>query len=249
MFLAALHDVLNAVGLTHNTIATRARISQSTLSCYNTGRRVPEPGRLERIYKVLEDEAQRPPAQALPHPLPYLLQLRDAARAQPFAPSAATAALAASTPGSTTTPPERRPAFPTFHERRRIKLDRFARRKLAAPSAQAKVPVPRREGDRHRANNAHAADIAEYVNHVMAGRFRDAQFIAWAQGNNLAPREFPHVVASYRDAGAEEGAEAMLSAAANRDDVQESINITAALIDEGQVDDAQAILAVIRTDQ
>ncbi|MFJ2773359.1 hypothetical protein [Streptomyces sp. NPDC087300] len=237
--------MLNTVTLAHNAIAKRAGVNQSSLSCYNTGRRVPEPGPLERIYKVLEREVQRRAAKALPHSLPYLLQLRDAARAQSFAPSAADAALAASASASA----GRRPASPAFRERRRTKRRRLARRKLAGLSAQAKVPVPHRAGDRHPAENAHAADIAAYRGHVAAGRYRDAQFIAWAMGNNLAPRDFPDAVASYRRAGAGEGAEAMLSAAANRDDVQASINITAALVDEGQVADAQAILAVIRTDQ
>ncbi|MGH4032709.1 hypothetical protein ACQB60_27665 [Actinomycetota bacterium Odt1-20B] len=231
--------------LAHNRIAKRAGINQSSLSCYYTGRRVPEPGALEKIYKVLEDEAQRPPAKALPHTLSRLLQLRDAARAEPIAPSAATAALAA----STTAPLAPRPASPTFREKRRMKRGRLARRKLAALPVQAKVPVPRQEGDRHHASNSHAADIADYLSHLAAGRYREAQFIAWALANNLAPREFPHVVASYRDAGAEEGVEAILRAAASRADVQDSINITAALVDEGQVADAQTILAAIRTDQ
>ncbi|MGW2229724.1 helix-turn-helix domain-containing protein [Streptomyces formicae] len=245
MFLSALHDVLNSVPLAHNAIAKRAGVNQSSLSCYNTGRRVPDPGLLERIYKVLEGEVRRRGTKELPHTLSYLLQLRDAARAQPFAPSAANAALAA----SAATLPVRRSASPTFRDRRRVKRRRLARRKIAGLSAQAKVPVPRSTGDRHPAGNAHAADIAAYRGHMAAGRYRDAQFIAWALGNNLAPREFPHAVASYREAGAGDGAEAMLSAAASRGDVQASINITAALVDEGQVADAQAILTVIRTDQ
>ncbi|MFF1524765.1 helix-turn-helix domain-containing protein [Streptomyces sp. NPDC058284] len=243
-FLEALRAVLTAVGLTQGTIARRAGVSQSSLSCYNTGRRVPDAGKLERIYKVLEDEAQRTSAKALPHTLPYLLQLRDAARAQRIAPSAANAAMAA-----TTTRAAQQPAYATFHNQRRMKRIRLARRRLAAPSARTEVPVPLQEGDRHLADNAHAADIADYLGHVAAGRYRDAQFNVWAKGHNLASREFPRAVAAYRDAGAEDGAEAMLNAAANRDDIQASVNITAALIDEGQVDDARVILAAIRTDE
>ncbi|MEU1150073.1 helix-turn-helix transcriptional regulator [Streptomyces sp. NPDC005901] len=244
VFLEALRGVLTAVGLTQDTIAKRAGVSQSSLSCYSTGRRVPDVGKLERIYKVLEDEAQRTSAQALPHTLPYLLQLRDAARAQRIAPSAANAAIAA-----TATRPTQQPAYSAFRKRRRMKRLRLAHRKLATPTTQTDVPVPPHEGDRHPADNTHAADIAAYLSHVAAGRFRDAQFIVWAKGNSLASREFPHAIASYRDAGADDGAEAMLNAAANRADIQASVNITAALIDEGQVADAQAILTAIRTDQ
>ncbi|MFI7316203.1 hypothetical protein [Streptomyces venezuelae] len=243
VFRNALRDVLGVVDLAHNTIAKRAGISQSSLSCYNTGRRVPEAGSLERIYKVLEAEVQRAPAKALPHTLPLLLQLRDAARAQSIAPSAASATVAA------TAHPTQRPAYSAFHARRRLKRTRLAHRKVAAASAQAEVPVPLPEGDRHLADNAHAADIADYLGHVAAGRLRDAQFNVWVKGNDLAPREFPQALSSYRHAGAEEAAEALLSDAASRDDIRASINITAALIDENLVADARTILAAIRTDQ
>ncbi|MFL1902729.1 hypothetical protein ACJWDR_27030 [Streptomyces tauricus] len=66
-------------------------------------------------------------------------------------------------------------------------------------------------------------------------------------GSSLPSSDFPLAVASYRQAGAEEAVETMLNAAADRD-VQASLNITAALLEEGHLGDARALLSALRDD-
>ncbi|MFH8606604.1 hypothetical protein ACH4D5_03825 [Streptomyces sp. NPDC018029] len=227
---------MEAVDLPHKVIASRAAVGLSTISCYK-GERVPgEPETLERIYKVLKEEAQAV-NRRLPHSLPHLLALRTAATVEKTDPEAAAVVLASLLRG---------PASEAWLRSRKRRM-LHARRKAARLSARFEVPVPRQTGDRHLATDTHAADIADYLSHVAAGRFRHAQFIAWMMGNNLSPDEFPPTVASFRVAGAEDGIEAMLNAAAQRDDVRGTVNIALALLGTGQVKDARTILASLGT--
>ncbi|MFF8655674.1 hypothetical protein [Streptomyces huasconensis] len=236
MFFAAFSELVEAVAVPHKVIANKAGVGLSSISCYK-GERVPdEPGPLERIYKVLEEEAQARDIR-LPHSLPHLLALRTAATVERTAPDAAARLLASL---------QRRPASAAWVRGRKRRL-LHARRKAARLPVPAKVPVPRTRGDRHPAPDKHAADIADYLGHVAAGRFRHAQFIAWMLGMHLDAQEFPRTVTSFRTAGAEEAIEAMLHAAADRDDIQMPLRIAMTLLDEGQVSDARTILAAIRT--
>ncbi|QIB45584.1 hypothetical protein [Streptomyces aureoverticillatus] len=235
-FFAAFSETVEAVDIPHKVIAKEADVGLSSISCYK-GVRVPEePGPVERIYKVLEGEA-REQGERLPHSLPYLLALRMAATVEKTDPGAASELLESLL---------RKPA-PDARVRSRKRRGLHARRKAARLAVRAEVPVPHQKGDRHLANNKHAADIADYVRHIEEDQLRHAQFIAWVMGTNIEPCEFPQMVAAFRVAGAEEGIEAMLNAAANRNDIQASINAAIALLSEGQVADAQAILGAIRT--
>lgn len=244
-FVIAFRETLASVGSAQYVIAGKAGVGQSSISCYNTGKRVPEQASLERIYKVLEAEAQRR-GRVLPHTLTHLHGLREAAKIESIAP-ASLAAWTASTNSAPTAPTPCKPAAAALRNRRRLKRAMLAQRKASAASAPAEGPVPLPAGDRPSAGISYAADIAEYRRHVAAGRVRDAHFIAWAMGSNLPSLEFPRAVSSYRKAGAAEGAETMLSTAANRD-IQTSLNIVAALLTAGQLADAQKLLAALRTD-
>ncbi|MBW5423109.1 hypothetical protein GKQ77_16305 [Streptomyces sp. BG9H] len=227
---------METVAVPHKVIANKAGVGLSSISCYK-GERVPEePGPLERIYKVLDEEARTRDLR-LPHSLPHLLALRTAATVERTDPDAAAQVLASLL---------RRPASEAWLRGRKRRL-LHARRKAARLPVPAKVPVPRQTGDRHLAPAKHSAEIADYLRHVAAGRFRHAQFIAWMLGINLDAQEFPRAIASFRTAGAEEGIEAMLHAAADRDDIQLPIDIAVTLLEEGQVTDAQTILGAIRT--
>ncbi|MFF8640278.1 hypothetical protein [Streptomyces sp. NPDC015345] len=235
-FFVAFSEIVEAVAVPHKVIASKANVGLSSISCYK-GERVPdEPGPLERIYKVLEEEAQARDMR-LPHSLPYLLALRTAATVERADPDAAAQVLASLL--------RRRPASEAWLRSRRRRV-LHARRKAARLPVQAKVPVPRPMGDRHLAPEKHAADIADYLHHVAEGRFRHAQFIAWMLGMNLDTQEFPQTVTSFRMAGAEEAIEAMLHAAADREDIQAPIRIALTLLDEDQVADAQTILGAIQ---
>ncbi|MFF3646231.1 hypothetical protein [Streptomyces sp. NPDC002564] len=234
-FFAAFSATMEAVGVPHKVIARETRLGLSTISCYKS-ERVPEgPGPLELIYKVLEKEAQAC-GMKLPHTLPYLLALRTAATIEKTDPGAAEAVLASLV---------RKPASDAWLRGRKRRV-LHARRKARALQSPAEVPVPPEPGDRHLASDEHSAVIADYVRHVAAGRFRHAQFIAWGVGTSLDPVEFPALVASLRLAGAEDAIEAVLNAAAGRDDTRASINIAMRLLDEGQVAEAQTMLAAIR---
>ncbi|CAM5379210.1 hypothetical protein SALBM135S_06910 [Streptomyces alboniger] len=167
-FFSAFSETVGAVGIPHKAIASKAGVGLSSISCYK-GVRVPEePGPLERIYKVLEEEACARKL-VLPHSLPHLLALRTAATVEKTDPDAAAQVLASLL---------RQPASEACLRSRRRRL-LHARRKAARLPALNKVPVPPRTGDRHPATDRHAADIADYLRHVAEGRFRHAQFIAW----------------------------------------------------------------------
>lgn len=244
-FVMAFRETLASVGSAQYVIARKAGVGQSSISCYNTGKRVPEQASLERIYKVLEAEAQRR-GRALPHTLAHLHGLREAAKIESISPASA-AAWSVSTNSTPTGATPCKPAAMALRNRRRLKRAMLAQRKASPSSAPAEGPVPLPVGDRPSAESSYATDVAEYRRHVAAGRVRDAHFIAWAMGSNLPSLEFPSAVASYRKADAAEGAETMLSTAAKRD-IQTSVNIVAALLTAGQVADAQLLLAVLRTD-
>ncbi|MFE1797803.1 helix-turn-helix domain-containing protein [Streptomyces sp. NPDC059517] len=221
MFTAALRLTLDAAGRTQESVARRAGIAASTMSCYATGRRVPRVGKLESIYKVLEAESADQSFD-LPYSLAYLLDLRAGAELEKRAPEAAATVLH-----------EVEPVIHGLVE--------------APPEEQTVAPVIPQEGDRRNSVASHAADIAAYGRHLAAGRVRDAHFHAWVMGSRLPSNEFPLAVASYRRSGAEEAVETMLNAAADRD-VQASINIAAALLDEGHLADARVLLNVLRDD-
>lgn len=240
-FFIAFRESMGSVGCAHNQIARSAGVGQSSISCYNTGRRVPRQASLERIYKALESEARRL-NKTLPHSLANLHSLREAAMIESIAPVTA----AAWTSDTDSAVVQRKPAS-AASSRRRVRRAMLAQRKVSYSSAPVRGPVPHQVGDRPSAEGPYAADIATYRRHMEAGRVRDAHFIAWAMGSNLPSLEFPRAVASYRKADAEEGAETMLSTAAKRD-IQTSVNIAAALLDEGQLADAQVLLTALRTD-
>ncbi|MGW0902665.1 helix-turn-helix domain-containing protein [Streptomyces sp. NPDC002853] len=244
-FVTAFRETLGSVGRAQNVIARKAGVGQSSISCYNTGKRVPEQASLERIYKVLEAEARRC-GSTLPHSLAQLHGLREAAKIESIAPVTA-AAWTSGTDSALTGAIPCRPASAALRNRRRMKRAMLAQRNAAPGLAPPEGPVPPREGDRPSAGNSYAADVAEYGRHMAANRVRDAHFIAWAMGSNLPSLEFPRAVASYRKANLAEGADTMLSTAANRD-MQTSVNIAAALLDVGQLMDAQRLLTAIRTD-
>ena len=233
-FFAAFSETIEAAGIPHKVISREADVGLSSISCYK-GERVPEePGPVERIYKVLEGKA-RERGRPLPHTLAHLLALRAAATVEKTDPGTAEGFLDYLLQG---------PALEArFHGRKSRKLR--TRRRSALLRVRPGVPVPHQRGDRHLADAKHAADIADYARHVTAGRFRDAQFIAWTMGTNLEPCEFPSAVAAFRNAGAEDGIEAMLSAAAKRHDIQASISTAVALLNEGQAQEAQALLGAI----
>ncbi len=221
MFFDALHATLDAVGRTQEVIARRAGVGTSTMSCYSTGRRVPVLENLEKIYKVLEAEGVDQGIK-LPHSLSDLLDLRLEAELEKRFPEAAAKV-----------PYKVESVIPSAVE--------------AALVEPAVAPVPPDEGDRRNSVTRYAADIADYARHLAAGRIRDAHSHAWFMGSSLPSSDFPLAVASYRQAGAEEAVETMLNAAADRD-VQASLNITAALLEEGHLGDARALLRALRDD-
>ncbi|MER5256291.1 hypothetical protein [Streptomyces sp. NPDC002855] len=244
-FVTAFRETLGSVGSAHNLIARKANVGQSSISCYNTGKRLPEQASLEQIYKALETEAQRL-GRPLPHSLAHLHRLREAAKIESIAPVTAAAWVSgiASAPSGAS---PRRPASTALRNRRRLKRAMLAQRKASPVLAPAEGPVPHWEGDRPSAGMSYAAEVAEYRRYMAAGRVRDAHFIAWAMGANLSSIEFPRAVASYRRADMAEGADTMITTAAKRD-IQTSVNIAAALLEDGQLGDAQQLLTAIRTD-
>ncbi|MFH8986619.1 hypothetical protein [Streptomyces sp. NPDC017940] len=235
-FFAAFSETIEAAGIPHKVIARETGVGLSSISCYKAERVPKKPGPVERIYKVLESRA-REQGRPLPHTLAHLLALRAAATVEKTDPGTAAGFLDYLL---------REPALEARLRARKNHRLR-TRRRSALLGARSGVPVPRQSGDRHLTGEKYAADITDYTRHVTAGRFRHAQFIPWTMGTNLEPCEFPSAVAAFRNAGAEDGVEAMLSAAAKRHDIQASISTAMALLNEGQPQDAQTLLGAIHT--
>lgn len=105
-FITAFRETLGSVGSAHYLIAMRAGVGQSSISCYNTGKRVPEQASLERIYKALEIEARRR-GRSLPHSLAHLHGLREAAKIESIAPVTAAAWTSTTDSAPTTAVPRR----------------------------------------------------------------------------------------------------------------------------------------------
>ncbi len=245
-FFAALAGTLEAVDIPQYRIADRAGLPESSVSCYRTGRRMPNQHRVELLYKVTEEAALRQGV-TLPYSLQQLLRLHEAAAIESVAPSARVLEAEADRT-SCDSAGQRWSALSGFRKRRHRRRGLLARHTTTRSTAPGGAPVPPRQGDRRTASNPHAAEVADFSRYVAEGKVREAHFIAWAMGSSVPALEFPQALASYRKAGAVQGVEAMLNAATSAS-MQRSVNVAAALLDKGQVQDARAVLSAVRTEE
>ncbi|MEU0641687.1 hypothetical protein [Streptomyces umbrinus] len=226
-------------------------MGEATISGYLHGDRIPEQGKLDRIYKVLEEAAQQTHTE-LPYSLRKLLSMRaEVLRARiergMVGDPLALRPVAERTATSETPAPRTSGAARRSRRRRRIAP---LRGRVSHLPTRNEVPVPSEEGDRHLTQDSgtsRAAELDAYRGHQAAGRTRDAYMILWSMANALPVREFPAVVMSYRAAGLTEAAETLLHTAARRE-VQAALNIAAALHDNDQYEDAGVMLNAARTD-
>ncbi|WP_327429009.1 helix-turn-helix domain-containing protein [Streptomyces sp. NBC_01236] len=255
-FVVALRALKDSTGLTQQQIAEAAGMAPTTYSGYLNAWRLPEDEDLERIWKVISEEA-RQRGQADPYSLDELRSLRENAslcatcvrRGGSGTPSKEPP-LEVAAPSEL---PRHRPAPRVVRgrARRRVHLYGSRRRVISMPPPRAEVPVPREGGDRHLTPNVSdvlAAELRTLHRHQAAGRTRDTHMMLWGKARGITPGEFPETVAAYRAAGFEEEVETLLRTAGAERDVHAVLNIVAALHDSHQYTDAQAILAAARTD-
>ncbi|MCX4908395.1 helix-turn-helix transcriptional regulator [Streptomyces sp. NBC_00878] len=250
-FTEALRETTDSVPLTQSRIADKAGAGEAAISGYLNGNRVPEQGKLEKIYKVLEEAAQRTHTE-LPYCLGKLLSMRaEVLRAR--IERSVGGDIPVLRPVEERTADSEQPAPRVSRAARRSRRRRRItplRGRVSPLPTRDEVPVPSGEGDRHLIQDSgpsRAAELDAYRSHQAAGRTRDAYMILWSMANALPVREFPAVVMSYRAAGLAEAAETLLHTAARRE-VQAALNIAAALHDNDQYEDAGVILNAARTD-
>ncbi|WDG31058.1 helix-turn-helix transcriptional regulator [Streptomyces sp. CA-278952] len=244
-FVLMLRKVREVSDRTQAQIAGDVYLAPTSLSNHFNGGRIPEAEHVEKLYKILDDEAATS-SRPMPCSLPLLLELRDKALVKHCDCCAAgSPAAAASSPEAQPTvtgspapkPVRRRPRRP------RVRLSTL-RHSIPRAPAQTKVPVPLRGGDRHLTTPADAAwpEIRTLAASLSDGRSRDADIMMWSAATTLSARDVQIFVAHCRAVGMEEAADQVITNVARRD-AQAVLNIASALHDSEQYADAGLLLA------
>ncbi|CAM5591123.1 hypothetical protein SBADM41S_11759 [Streptomyces badius] len=247
-FVLKLRELREVSDRTQAEIAQDVYLAATSLSNHLNGGRIPETEHVEKLYKILRDEAAAT-SRAMPCSLPLLLELRAKALVKhcgccPVGSPGATVADSDAQPTAAGPPAlkhvRRRPRRP---RRPRVRLSPRHRGIPRAP-AQAEVPVPLREGDRHLNTPADAAwpEIRTLAESLSAGRSRDADIMMWSAATTLSARDVQIFVAQCRAAGLGKAADQVITNAARRD-AQAVLNIASALHTSEQYADAGLLLA------
>jgi hypothetical protein len=119
------------------------------------------------------------------------------------------------------TDPDRKPAIPLVRNRRRkLRRRQLSRaRSLAAPAAQAMLPVSLPQGDRQysTSENPTWTALEDLVRHLREGREQDAGVMLRYAGRIHPASDVPNVVGACRVAGLHEAADTVLHYAGQRD--------------------------------
>ncbi|MEU0978269.1 helix-turn-helix transcriptional regulator [Streptomyces griseus] len=244
-FVQRLRELREVSDRTQAQIAEAVYLAPTSLSNHFNGGRIPEADHVKKLYKILRDEAATS-SRPMPCSLSLLLELRERALVKHCDCCAAGSPEVAertpepqpTTPGSPAPKPvRRRPRRP------RVRVS-VRRRAIPRAPAQAKVPVPLREGDRHLTTPADAAwpEIRSLAESLAAGRSRDADIMLWSAAITLSARDVQMFVAQCRAAGMEEAADQVITNAARRD-AQAVLNIASALHSGEQYADVGLLLA------
>ncbi|MGW1979289.1 hypothetical protein [Streptomyces sp. NPDC001889] len=253
-FRRALKHVVKSCGLTQERIASRAGVPATTFSGYLTGYRLPkEAASLTCVYAVMEEHAAKSH-----HVLPWSLEDLERLRSQALlercgAHSGDGAPRVGEAPGKPQSPVAELPA-PLRRARTRLMRQRvrlYGRRRIVRPrEVPVKVPVPPQQGDRHVSFGAQGdgwvPETEEVLGHFAAGRDWDAYMVLRNTASTASAHEIPEIVSACRSAGMEDAVEIVLRAAAQRD-TRAVLNITAALHERRQFDDAGVVLAAARS--
>ncbi|MET8705697.1 helix-turn-helix domain-containing protein [Streptomyces californicus] len=239
-----LRELREVSDRTQAQISRDVYLAATSLSNHLNGGRIPEAEHVEKLYKVLCDEAVAA-SRAMPCSLSLLLELRAKALVKHCGccPAGSSEAVAA---------PELQPTEAGSpapkHVRRRLRRPRVRlsarHRCLPRTQSQAEVPVPLREGDRHLNTPADAAwpEIRTLAENLSAGRSRDADIMMWSAATTLSARDVQIFVAQCRTAGLEKAADQVITNAARRD-AQAVVNIASALHNSEQYADVGLLLA------
>ncbi|MFJ9139571.1 MULTISPECIES: helix-turn-helix domain-containing protein [Streptomyces] len=240
-----LRELREVSDRTQAEIAQDVYLAATSLSNHLNGGRIPEAEHVEKLYKILRDEAATA-SREMPCSLPLLLELRVKALVKhcdccPAGSSEAVAAAPEPQPMTAVSPApkhlRRRPRRP------RIRLS-TRHRGIPRTPAQAEVPVPLRKGDRHLTTPADAAwpEIRTLADSLSAGRSRDADIMMWSAATTLSARDVQIFVAQCRAVGLEKAADQVITNAARRN-AQAVLHIASALHDSEQYADAGLLLA------
>lgn len=242
VLVAALREVRECSPRTQTAIARDAVLAATTLSNHLNGGRIPEERLLRDLYKVMEEDANAN-GLLVPYTLDSLLELRSHALKKHCR------CCTVGYPPAEADEPATQTARSRFRSRR-LRMRLAHRREIKALSAQMKVPVPRQEGDRHLAETAVItwAELGVVTHYLAEGRNRDADIMLWRAGASFSADEVLSVVASCRAAGLEDAAETVLITAAEREDKQAVLNISAAFQQAGRHEDVALILAAAARD-
>ncbi|MFI5655041.1 helix-turn-helix domain-containing protein [Streptomyces anulatus] len=243
-FVLMLRELREVSDRTQAQIAEDVYLAPTSLSNHFNGGRIPEAEHVKKLYKILRDEAATS-SRPMPCSLPFLLELREKAlekhcgccpAGSPEAPDSSPAPQPTSAGSPAPKPVRRRPRQP------RVRLS-ARRRSIPRALAQAEVPVPLREGDRHLTTPADAAwpEIRTLAESLSAGRSRDADIMMWSAATTLSARDVQIFVAQCRAVGLEEAADQVITNAARRD-AQAVLNIASALHNSEQYTDAGLLL-------
>ncbi|MFJ3576982.1 helix-turn-helix domain-containing protein [Streptomyces rubiginosohelvolus] len=244
-FVLKLRELREVSDRTQAQISQDVYLAPTSLSNHLNGGRIPEAEHVEKLYKILSDEAAMN-LRAMPCSLPLLLELRAEALVKhcdccPV--SSPEAAAAAPEPQPTTAAS---PAPKRVRRRPRRPRVRLSARHRGIPRtpAQAEVPVPLPEGDRHLTTPADAAwpEIRTLAESLSAGRSRDADIMMWSAATTLSARDVQIFVAQCRAAGLGKAADQVITNAARRD-AQAVLSIASALHTSEQYADAGLLLA------
>ncbi|MFJ6613501.1 helix-turn-helix domain-containing protein [Streptomyces sp. NPDC091289] len=244
-FVLRLRELREVSDRTQAQIAQDIYLAPTSLSNHFNGGRIPEARHVEKLYKILRDEAAMA-SRPMPCSLASLLELRTKALVKHCD------CCSARSPEGTAAVPEPQPTAagspaPKRIRRRprrlRVRLTTRHRGIPRAP-AQAEVPVPLREGDRHLTTPADAAwpEIRTLAETLATGRSRDADIMMWSAATTLSARNVQVFVAQCRAVGLEEAADQVITNAARRD-AQAVLNIASALHNSEQYADVGLLLA------
>ncbi|MFE9699695.1 helix-turn-helix domain-containing protein [Streptomyces sp. NPDC006270] len=239
-----LRELREVSDRTQAQIAQDLYLAPTSLSNHFNGGRIPEAEHVKKLYKILRDEAATS-SRPMPCSLSMLLELREKALVkhcgccpvgspQDAADGADPLPTTAGSPASMTV--RRRSRRP------RVRLSTRRHGILRAP-AQAKVPVPLQEGDRHLTTPADAAwpEIRTLAESLTTGRSRDADIMMWSAATTLSARDVQIFVAQCRAVGLEDAADQVITNAARRD-TQAVLHIASALHSSEQYADAGLLL-------
>jgi transcriptional regulator with XRE-family HTH domain len=244
-FVLQLRELREVSDRTQAQIAQDVYLAPTSLSNHFNGGRIPEAEHVKKLYKILRDEAATA-SRPMPCSLASLLELRAKALLKHCdCCSVRSPEAAGATPEPQPTA-ARSPAATHVRRRPRRPRVRISTRHRGIPraSAQAEVPVPLQEGDRHLTTPADAAwpEIRTLAESLATGRSRDADIMMWSAATTLSARNVQVFVAQCRAVGLGEAADQVITNAARRD-ARAVLNIASALHSSEQYADAGLLLA------